>query len=355
MTEAVEKLEVSPTDSQDPEEIKTDSFPEPGVRETGHNEIREGLKPPVQEFIQNSLYLSSGLRTLVIWSRLRTSTGTGDGNDPNELYTAQVPKLHRGKRDHRTNKCTQLFVRHPNSSKSIAFQVGPEYTIASIKALVRRRTMMPNACFNLAHSKSLLRTLDKPLGKLKILHNATLTCLSVRPNSSASPFPLSDYMVIIYIRFLSKEEWTIKLEKNGTVLGVKKQISLRLDNDVSYEHIRLFFAGKVLEDRKSISEYQIGNKSTLWVFFAKAVLDKVRQYSGNYGEPAPAASEESEPGSGDKTLESNHQHSEFENQQTESEDHKLNSDDEESEAEDQKLKVEDQDMESENKEPSSNT
>ena len=323
--------------------------------ETSRNEIREELKFPVQEFIQDSLYLSSDLRTLVICSRPRISTGTGNGNDPDELYTAQVSSLHREKRHHRTNKCAQLFVRHPISSKSIVFQVSPEYTIASIKALVRRRTMMPNACFTLTHSERLLRTLNKPLEKLNILHNATLTCLSFRPNSSASPFPLSNYMVTIYIRFLSGDEWTIKLEKAGTILGVKKQISLRLDNDISCKHIRLIFAGKILEDRKYISEYHIGNKSTLWVVFAKAVIDKVRQYSGMYAGPAPAASEESEPGSGDNSPESNHQHTGFEGQQTESEDQELRSDDEESEVEDQKMKVEDQDMESENKEPRFNT
>ena len=196
MTEAIEQLEVNPTESQYPRESKENSFPEPGTRETSRDEVREGLKPPVLEFIQDSFYLSSGLRTLLVCSRPQTSSAAGNGNDSNELYIAQATNVVKEKHRHRKRVCTQIFVRHPSSNRSITLQVRPEYTIASIKALVRRSIMMPNACFVLAHSKRLLPTLDSSLRRLEISHNATLTCVSFRPNSSSSPFPSRDYMAV---------------------------------------------------------------------------------------------------------------------------------------------------------------
>ena len=197
VTEAVKKLEVSSTEPQYLKESKENSFPEPGARETSRDEVREGLKPPVLEFIQDSFYLSSGLRTLLVCSRPQTSSGVGNGNDSNELYIAQATRHVKGIHRHRKRVCTQIFVRNPSSNRSITLQVRPEYTIASIKALVRRRIMMPNACFVLAHSKRLLPKLDRSLRKLKISHNATLTCVSFRPNASSSPFPSRDYMAVL--------------------------------------------------------------------------------------------------------------------------------------------------------------
>ena len=221
VTEGVAKLEVSQTESQNPKDIKIDSFPEPGARETSRNDFREGLKPLVQEFIEDSLYLSSGLRTLVICSRQQSSTGFSNDNYSIQAYTARITNLDKRKPRHPRSTCSQIFVRDPSSNRSITLQVRPEYTVASIKALVRRRIMMPNACFVLAHSKRLLRTLDISLGGLNVLHNSTLTCVSFRPNLSCSPFPVLNYMTV-YIKFLSDEKWTIELEKNDTILKIKE-------------------------------------------------------------------------------------------------------------------------------------
>ncbi|KAL8792186.1 MAG: hypothetical protein Q9195_005208 [Heterodermia aff. obscurata] len=336
MTAAVEKLELSPKVYRNPGEIQTDSFPEPGARETSCHEIREGLKPPVQDFIDNSLYLSSGLRTLVICSRQKSSTGVGNSNDLNENYTAQWTDLHKGKRRHHKTTCTQVFVRHPSSNKSMSFQVRPEYTIASIKALVRRKIMTPNANFVLEYSNRLLCTLDRSLRGFNVPHNATLTCVSFRPNSSSSPFPLSN-RVTIYIRFLSNDEWRVRLEKDDTILVVKEYIAQRLKNDISSKHIRLIFAGNILENGKPMSEYQIGHESRLYVVFAKAVKNKVRQYSGIYAEPAPAAREGKEPNSRAKTPESTREDAESRDQAPRDEDQGPEAKDMESQLDDQEV------------------
>ena len=330
MTEAVEKLDVRPTEFQDLEEIKTDLFPEPGVRETSRDESREGLKPPVQDFIHDSLYLSSGLRTLVICShQQQNSTGTDNANDSIKVYTTQISSLHKGKRGHRRNTCTQIFVRHPSSNRSIALQVRPEYTIASIKALVRRRIMMPNACFVLAHSERMLRTLNSSLEGLKVPHNSTLTCISFRPKPSSTPFPLLNHMTV-YIKFLNDEKWTIQLEKDDTILGVKKQIALRLKNDISYNQIMLIFAGSILKDRKSAFECQIGHKSTLHVVLHKAVKNRLPQYFLDFNEPEPAARESD---ARDTKSDPEDQYSELENNELETGKPDSEAEDQESEPE----------------------
>ena len=67
--------------------------------------------------------------------------------------------------------------------------------------------------------------------------------------------------MIICIKLLDGKTIFINVEGSDTILSVKEKINDKLD---SKKKRRLIFAGKLLEDYRTLDDYNIGDLSTIW-------------------------------------------------------------------------------------------
>ena len=74
-------------------------------------------------------------------------------------------------------------------------------------------------------------------------------------------FPSKVFAMEIYIKTLTGENITLETEPNETIKKLKEKIE-PLEN-ISVDNQRLIFAGKELEDNKTLSDYNIQKESTI--------------------------------------------------------------------------------------------
>ena len=179
--------------------------------------------------------------------------------------TAPMSPIFGDEADQRSRRCTQVLVRHVGFHKTITLQTKPDDTIETIKILVRQKTGMPNAQFDLLYSSRILRLRDWSLEEYNIPHDATLTCVSFRPGqSSALNPPLATSIVperfVVLItdvkRFslsYSQRDHLINVPSNATISDLKYQYTDALGGNWTMKDVVLLWNGHKLEDHTVVS------------------------------------------------------------------------------------------------------
>ena len=234
---------------------------------------RSGMKTPATPSFQvSALETSSSLLMAEYYTahtsqtntgqshRLSAQTNTGESRRPSaqtNTSDSRRPSAQGSTGESRgpSRKCTQILVRNVGMYQTMAFQVAPEYTIQTIKSLVRERIGLENARFQLLYSGKALYASDKSIGEYGIPHDATLSCTSFRPTT----LPLS--IVIMRTRGTS---FRLSVNPNSLVRQIKGMCAARLAIDRP-EDIRLIYAGKQLGNYSCLSDYGIDNESILYL------------------------------------------------------------------------------------------
>ena len=167
--------------------------------------------------------------------------------------------------DQNFRKCTQVLVRNVGLHKTITLQTKPEYTIDTIKILVREKIGMPNAQFDLLYSCHILRLLDRSLEEYDIPHDATLMCVSFRSGRSPAINPrlamsVSPERLVVLItdvkRFslsYSQRDHLIGVSPDATISDLKSQYTDALSGNWTVKDVVLIWKGHQLSDNILVS------------------------------------------------------------------------------------------------------
>ena len=71
------------------------------------------------------------------------------------------------------------------------------------------------------------------------------------------------YFMKIFIKTFTGKTITLEVEPADTIKIVI--LKIQVEEGISLKKLKLIFAGKVLEDKRIISDYNIQNKSTLYL------------------------------------------------------------------------------------------
>eukprot|EP01084_Bolivina_argentea_P217376 369088_1 len=89
----------------------------------------------------------------------------------------------------------------------------------------------------------------------------SLSELNINDNNNKKRQKLDNNTITIHVKTLTGQTWTIEINKNSTIYELKKIISNLSSTPIEVQ--RIIFASAQLEDARSLSEYDIGNNSTL--------------------------------------------------------------------------------------------
>lgn len=167
--------------------------------------------------------------------------------------------------DQGSRRCTQILVRNVGFHRTITLQTKPEYTIETIKSLVREKIGIPNAQFDLLYSSSILRLTDRSLEECNIPHDATLTCVSLRPERSSvvhrslarlNSTERSVVLITDVKRFslsYSQRDQLIDVSHDTTVSDLKDKYTDALGGNWTAEDVVLIWKGHILKDSTMVS------------------------------------------------------------------------------------------------------
>ena len=183
-----------------------------------------------------------------------------------KFYTAPMSQASNSGEPLPSRKCTQILVRNVGLHKTMAFQVVPEHTIEQIKSLVCERIGLENAEFELLYSSRVLYSSDKSIDEYGIPHDATLTCISFKPNHSP-PAPYKE-MSRVWMRTLIlgsyREDFCLSIGRETLVHELKFMNAAQLKRPLS--DFCLIFGGQVLEeDDRHLFDYGICDDSTIYI------------------------------------------------------------------------------------------
>ena len=243
---------------------------EPAARETNHEaDSRVESELAVQQYILDASYTSSGLRTLMVRSSELSPHRTFGGNPSTRLYTAPMAHMSQITSSRRAKGCVQLLVRGIVWDKTIALLVRHEYTIGTIKELIRRRIGLPHAEFGLIFSGHVLRATFLSLEELDIMHDATLTCVSFRLNCSHSSVSRpstsihSTSDIQVNVKFLFHAKVALTLKEMASVLDLQKMVSEYLSGHSPGNVLLIFCGQRLLEKHLALFDYGIRDGASL--------------------------------------------------------------------------------------------
>ena len=194
----LQELEKLPRILEQLEDLKAAQLPQA----TPHGELdRAGIKIDysftLKHYVNSAASIRSSINTPSTPSIQVSALETSSSQLTSKFYTAPMSQSGNGEACQTSRKCTQILVRNVGPHKTMALQVVPEQTIGMLKSLVCERISLENAEFELLYSSRVLYPVDRSIDDYKIPHDATLTCISFRPNHS---FPSPSPERISYIR-----------------------------------------------------------------------------------------------------------------------------------------------------------
>ncbi|KAM0799009.1 hypothetical protein BDR22DRAFT_964252 [Usnea florida] len=161
--------------------------------------------------------------------------------------TAPMSAVSGDEADQRSRRCTQVLVRHVGLQKTITLQTKPEDTIETIKLLIRQKIGMPKAQFDLLYSSHVLRLSDRSLEEYNIPHDATLTCVSLRPErpAAANP-PLAESIV-------PGRDHLVNVPSNATISDLKYRYTEAIGGNWTTKDVVLLWNGHNLDEDTVVS------------------------------------------------------------------------------------------------------
>ena len=225
-----------------------------------------------------------------------------------EYHTAPMSQISNGECRQSSKKCTRILIRNVGVHQDMAFQVAREDTIGTIKSLVREKIGLKHASFELLYSSHVLNLPDKSIDEYGIPNDATLSCLSFKPNTQEifcvmikTTIPSSSGRVQKTLD-IRAEPMTFgpKAPTDGigitfplsveahTLIDDVKEMSADLLGIKGPKDIRLVHAGKQLEDHHRLSDFGIGDDDELHL------IPKLGSFVTTSNDKSPQSQEEDE-------------------------------------------------------------
>ena len=227
--------------------------------------IRTDYRYALRHFFDGASSTYSGINTPPTPSFQVSALETSSSGLTSKYCTAPMSQISNGEWYQPSRKCTQILIRNIGVHQTMAFQVAPEDSIGKIKSLVCERIGLEHASFELLYSSRVLKSSDKSIDEYGIPHDATLTCLSFRPNK----VPVTEISVIIKTLVGMKFSLSVKAD---TLVREVKEMSADWLSIERPTIIRLIHAGKQLGDHHCLSDYSIGDEAVLYIVWMHSGL-----------------------------------------------------------------------------------
>lgn len=265
LTAHLEELEKLPEILQQMEDIRAAQIP----LATPHGaieraSIRVDYTFALRHYMDDAVSMCSEIMTPAAPSLQVSSFEPTDSITTSRFHTAPVSQTF-GDEAGQSSRCTQILVRNVGLHRTIILQTKPEYTIETIKILVREKIGMPNAQFDFLYSSRTLGSPGRSLEEYKIPHDATLTCVSFRPErppgvnppQALSVFPERLMVLITDVKRFSlsysQRDHLIDVHPNATVSVLKSQYTDALGGNWTVEDVVLIWKGHNLQNNTMVS------------------------------------------------------------------------------------------------------
>ncbi len=271
MAAHLQELEKLPEILQQMEDLKAAQLPQAAP----HGAIdRAGIKTDytfaLRHYTDGAASMYSDMKTPSAPSLQISALETTSSQLTSRFYTAPMSQTSNSDNRQTSRKCTQILVRNVGLHKTMAFQVIP-HTVGTIKSMICERIGLENAEFELLYSSRVLYSSQQSIDEYGIPHDATLTCISFRPNHSP-PAPIEEInaeeISWVNIKTLDDEE-KIHLSVRGvtSVREVKEMWTGQKGGDLVAGGCHLIYAGRQLKDDLHLSDYGICDADILWMVY----------------------------------------------------------------------------------------
>ncbi len=265
MAAHLQELEKLPEILQQMEDLKAAQLPQAAP----HGAIdRAGIKIDytfaLRHYTDSAASIHSDMKTPSAPSLQISALETTSSQPTSRFYTAPMSQTSNSDNRQTSRKCTQTLVRNVGLHKTMAFQVIPEHTIETIKSMICERIGLENAEFELLYSSRVLYSSQQSIDEYGIPHDATLTCVSFRPNHSP-PAPIEKISCVNIRNFDDKENIHLSVRGVTLVREVKEMLIGQKGGGLIAGDCRLIYAGRQLKDDLRLSDYDIRDADILWM------------------------------------------------------------------------------------------